>query len=128
MVGLSSRPGPDTGDGGKLMGTSRVWDSSKFIPFLARHPSANAVSAAAHTQQRMFAEQQGEQPYEMGDGISPKPRKIRLPLFDERGKRFLGLRRGQTCPEQFQLFRDAGRQIRLTMPDQLLGLPHRLRR
>ena len=105
MVGLSSRPGPDTGNGGWVgrsrkifsvksckdahagdivvacldltysqdcnrplamellasMGTSRVWDSSKYILFLDRHPSANAVSAAADTQQLMFAEQQGVQ-------------------------------------------------------------------
>jgi 3-isopropylmalate/(R)-2-methylmalate dehydratase large subunit len=52
------------------MGTSKVWDSSKYILFLDHHPSPNAVSAAAHTKLRVFAEQQGVRLYEMGDGIS----------------------------------------------------------
>jgi 3-isopropylmalate/(R)-2-methylmalate dehydratase large subunit len=52
------------------MGTSKVWDPSKYILFLDHHPSPNAVSAAAHSKLRAFAIAQGVQLYEMGDGIS----------------------------------------------------------
>lgn len=52
------------------MGTTKVWDPSRYILFLDHHPSPNAVSAAAHTKLRQFATAQGVRLYEMGDGIS----------------------------------------------------------
>lgn len=52
------------------MGTERVWDSSKYILLLDHHPSPNAISAAAHSKLRDFANSQGVRLYEMGDGIS----------------------------------------------------------